>query len=439
MRSLPTWLRTAAMVAAVSAVVPWDALAHGKREHDSAAKTNSARHHPAKHEPVAQTHPRRAAHGKAVRHLPPPPAPSGIRRDDPLAPPWVIRAVAPQATAAGLAPSLLLAVAWRESGFATTVTPGNGLTGYSSLLKLEDGGTTAASDRARRRVLGLRRDVRVSAAMAAETMVGERGELEDELGRATRPADLYFRHLLGPAGSRRFLLALAARPSVSSDQFMGRIARGNPIIFYRDGNPLSIGEAYANVAAMLNERMVMYGDQVRHYHATLAADCERRPPRRETGRVEYPHEARFSVKAHGEAHLAAHKARPCQEITESAGARQTILVVMAGEGLLSATCSIGLNKVVGGRPAAPAMTVSGVQVGIGALVSERALRPAPLIRAQDDIGAVARVARTWEDAVAPPVGPSGARGEREPLTVSFTGTAKSATGRAKASITASRA
>ena len=170
MRSLPAWLRTAAMVAAVSGVVPWDALAHGKREHDRAAKANSARH-PAKHEPVGQTHAGRTARGKAARHLPPPPAPSGIRRDDPVAPPWVIKAVAPQATAAGLAPSLLLAVAWRESGFATTATPGNGstatgmfqftedawldavriygpkhgLTGYVSLLKLEDGGTTAGA------------------------------------------------------------------------------------------------------------------------------------------------------------------------------------------------------------------------------------------------------------------------------------------------------
>src|SRR6185312_9058672 len=297
MRSLSAWLRTAAMIAAVSAVMPSDALAHGTREHDSAAKTNSARR-PAKHEPVAQTRPRRAAYGKAARHLPPPPAPSGIRRDDPLAPPWVIGAVAPQATAAGLAPSLLLAVAWRESGFATTATPGNGstaagmfqftedawldavriygpkhgLTGYASLLKLEDGGTTAVSDRARRRVLDLRRDVRVSAVMAAETMVGERGQLEDDLGRPTRPADLYFRHLLGPAGSRRFLPAVAATPSVSSEQFLGRVARGNPIIFYRDGNPLSLGEAYANLATMLDERMVIYGDHVRHSHATLAAE-----------------------------------------------------------------------------------------------------------------------------------------------------------------------
>ncbi|MFL5284517.1 MAG: transglycosylase SLT domain-containing protein [Rhodopila sp.] len=335
MWSLPAWLRTAALVAAVSAVLPWDALAHGKREHDSAAKTNSARH-PAKHEPVAQTYPRRMAHGKAARPLPPPPAPSSIRRDDPLAPPWVIRVVALQATAAGLAPSLLLAVAWRESGFATTATPGNGstaagmfqfnedawldairiygpkhgLTGYASLLKLEDGGTTAVSDRARRRVLDLRRDVRISAAMAAETMVGERGELEDDLGRPTRPADLYFRHLLGPAGSRHFLPAVAATPSVSSEQFLGRIAHGNPIIFYRDGNPLSLGEAYANVAAMLDERMVMYDDQVRYYHVTSAADGEQRPPRREAGPVAYRHEARFSIKAHGEAHPAARNAKP---------------------------------------------------------------------------------------------------------------------------------
>jgi len=252
-----------------------------------------------------------------------------------LAPPWVIKAVVPQATAAGLAPSLLLAVAWRESGFATTATPGNGSTatgmfqfnedawldairiygpkrgliGYANLLKLEDGGTTAISDRARRRVLDLRRDVRVSAAMAAETIVGERGALEDDLGRPIRPADLYFRHLLGPAGSRRFLPAVAATPSVSSDQYLGRVARGNPIIFYRDGNPLSLEEAYTNVAAMLDERMVMYGDQVRQYHATSVAGGERSPQGRKAKPAVYPHEARFSVIAHGGAHPAANNAK----------------------------------------------------------------------------------------------------------------------------------
>ena len=60
-----------------------------------------------------------------------------------------------------------------------------------------------------------------------------------------------FRGDLGAAGPH------GPAPSVSSDQFLGRIARGNPIIFYRDGHPLSIGEAYANVAAMLDERMIL--------------------------------------------------------------------------------------------------------------------------------------------------------------------------------------
>lgn len=209
-RCLPAWLGTAAMVAAISVVVPWDAMAHQNHEHDRAPRTNFAGH-PARHHLVTHTQPKRAAHRKAARHLPSSPAPSGITRDDPLAPPWVIRTVAPRATAAGLAPSLLLAVAWRESGFSTTAKPGNGstaagmfqfnedawldairiygpkhgLTGYSNLLKLEDGGTTAVSNRARHRVLDLRHDVRVSAAMAAETMVGERGELEDDLGRTS--------------------------------------------------------------------------------------------------------------------------------------------------------------------------------------------------------------------------------------------------------------
>ena len=189
-------------------------------------------------------HPRRAAHRTGGTPLATATCPVGHRRDDPLAPPWVIRAVAPQATAARLAPSLLLAVAWRESGFATTATPGNGstaagmfqfnedawldairiygpkhgLSGYSSLLKLEDSGTTAVSDRARRRVLDLRRDVRVSAAMAAETMVGERRELEDDLGRPTRPADLYLRHLRVPraAGASSRPLPRRRRPPATS-------------------------------------------------------------------------------------------------------------------------------------------------------------------------------------------------------------------------------
>src|SRR4051812_29535631 len=87
-------------------------------------------------------------------------------------------------------------------------------------------------------------------------------------------------------------------PLVSSEQFLGRIARGNPIIFYRGGNPLSLGEAYANVAAMLDERMLMYGDQVRQYQVTSAAEGERRSSRREAGPVTYRHEARFSVKGH---------------------------------------------------------------------------------------------------------------------------------------------
>ena len=178
--------------------------------------------------------------------------------------------------------------------------PKHGLTGFANLLKLEDIGTVAVNDRARRRVLDLRRDVRVSAAMAAETMVGERGALEGDLGRPTRPADLYFRHLLGPGGSRRFLPAVAATPSASSEQFLGRIARANPIIFYREGNPLSLGDAYTNVAAMLDARMMMYGDQVRKYRAT---EDKRRPLKREAVSrhknrvVNQPYEATYNGKA----------------------------------------------------------------------------------------------------------------------------------------------
>ncbi|MFL5286150.1 MAG: hypothetical protein ACJ8AW_35525 [Rhodopila sp.] len=111
-------------------------------------------------------------------------------------------------------------------------------------------------------------------------------------------------------GISLFLPAVAATPSVSSEQLLGRVARGNPIIFYRDGDPLSIGEAYAKVAAMLDERMIMYGDQVRHYDLASTPNGGRRATRRQPKYASsHVHHARWSTEAHATARGSARKAR----------------------------------------------------------------------------------------------------------------------------------
>jgi hypothetical protein len=235
------------------------------------------------------------------------PAAAGEQVERGQAPPWMLALIVPESAASGLDPSLLLAVAWQESAFDPHATGGGGstaqgvfqfnddawmdairnhgpkhsLSGYADLLRDDAMQPRTPGPQVRRRVLALRRDVRISAAMAAETMLSEQQELERQLGRSARPADFYFLHLLGPTGCKRFLTTVAATPSVSSSDVLGRVARLNRLIFYVDGRPLTIAAAYANVATTIRQRMDMYREQIRQHHVAFAVRGDRRSEMRE--------------------------------------------------------------------------------------------------------------------------------------------------------------
>jgi hypothetical protein len=178
-------------------------------------------------------------------------------------------------------PTLLLAIAWRESRFDptarnhrssargllqfTTVTwlsvihefgGRHGLARYAAAIRQEpDGELTVTTPRMRRKILALRDDPDLQVIMAAEQLGVEKGSLEKDIGRPVVTADLYVLHLLGPTGARVFLTELARKPSTPSVDVVGRVARPNMGLFMRDGRRLTVAETYKDIQESLAQQV----------------------------------------------------------------------------------------------------------------------------------------------------------------------------------------
>jgi Transglycosylase SLT domain len=175
---------------------------------------------------------------------------------------------------------LLLALAWRESRFdpsarnpASTARglmqftrptwleavrdhgEAHGLARHAAALATDPrtGDISARDPRLLDEVLALRDDPRLSAALAAARLEREAAALARVLGRPASDADLYVVHLLGPAGARRFLRALARAPSLRASAVAGAdaVAANRAVFLASDGRPLSLREVYAGVRSTL--------------------------------------------------------------------------------------------------------------------------------------------------------------------------------------------
>jgi hypothetical protein len=189
----------------------------------------------------------------------------------------VIRAVQIAQQRLGADPDLLLAIASQESGFNpkarnrhssargllqfTNVTwltvirdfgSQHGLRRYAAAIDTDRSGRMSVkTPRLRRAILDLRKDPLLQVIMATERLNQERAPLELRLGHPAQLTDLYFLHLLGPAGAAHFLTELAEHPDASSSATVGAQTKFNEGLFVRDGRPLTVAEAYASVQAAL--------------------------------------------------------------------------------------------------------------------------------------------------------------------------------------------
>ena len=185
-------------------------------------------------------------------------------------------------------PSLLLAIAYKESSFDpkarnrlssargllqfTETTwlemvrdfgPQHGLSVYAAALNTDrDGRITSHSPQMWAAILRLRDKPRLSAIMAAERIRWKGRTLAAQLGRDLSAADLYVLYLLGPDGAYRFLAALELNPTASSVGIIGASARPNAGLFIHAGHAQTVIQAYADIQDMIREQQVRYANQL---------------------------------------------------------------------------------------------------------------------------------------------------------------------------------
>lgn len=180
----------------------------------------------------------------------------------------------------GIAPNLLMAIAWRESRFAPAArsrlssatgllqfTSGtwlqavhrfgsqHGMAEYAAAIRKDASGSyTVEGRRLREAILTLRNDPTLSASMAAEALNQQRTAMQASTGRSATATDLYLMHVLGPSGTARFLDALRQSPSAPVLKTVSRKVLRNAGLLARDGRHLTVLSTYEAVRLMLDDQ-----------------------------------------------------------------------------------------------------------------------------------------------------------------------------------------
>lgn len=104
----------------------------------------------------------------------------------------------------------------------------------------------------RQKILALRDDPVLSAALAGEYAKLNQAELERAVGRPPSRGDLYLAHFLGAGGAADLLNAVATKGDTIAARLLPDAAAANPAIFYDSaGRPRTVAEIYRTVAGTI--------------------------------------------------------------------------------------------------------------------------------------------------------------------------------------------
>lgn len=136
----------------------------------------------------------------------------------------------------------------------------HGLGELAEKIKLGDDGRLRVADPAlRKRILDLRRDPAIAAAMAAEHAADNEERLAAKLDRPVEPADLYLAHFLGLSGATGFLRAMESNPTQGAASLFPKAAAANRAVFYRaDGSQRSLQEIHDRFESRMTAEMAAY-------------------------------------------------------------------------------------------------------------------------------------------------------------------------------------
>ena len=108
-------------------------------------------------------------------------------------------------------------------------------------------------------LLALRKNPRISAMMAAETVRDNQQKLAYLFNREPTETDLYMTHFLGADDAVTFLLSLEHSPSTNAVELFPEAARSNSSIFHpKSSEPRTLNEVYAYFGKKFNTQR--YGD-----------------------------------------------------------------------------------------------------------------------------------------------------------------------------------
>ena len=116
----------------------------------------------------------------------------------------------------------------------------------ASQIQTGASGVAYVSDPAvRQRILNLRNDPQLSAALGAEYARANKQQIEATLGRPATATDLYMAHFLGGSGASQFLAAISQNGNTEAADLLPKAAAANPSVFYDgDGRARSVSEIY---------------------------------------------------------------------------------------------------------------------------------------------------------------------------------------------------
>lgn len=179
-------------------------------------------------------------------------------------------------------PVLLMAIADKESSFATEVqAQTSSATGLFQFIEktwlgvVRDFGSTYGLEREaqlvagdlssaeRSRILALRSDAYLSAVLAAEMLKRDGNRLARVLGRPLTGGETYLVHFLGPDGAQRLLTRAVAAPDAAAAELLPRPAAANQPIFYASGSDgtrrsLSVSVVRDKFETMIGMRLNRY-------------------------------------------------------------------------------------------------------------------------------------------------------------------------------------
>lgn len=117
-------------------------------------------------------------------------------------------------------------------------------------ISVTEGKATVSDPVMRKKILALRKEPEISAAMAAEFTLENKNHLEEHVGGKVGKTELYLAHFLGAGGAEKFIKAMRHNPQASAADILPQAAETNAGVFYdKNGSALSLKEIYNRFAA----------------------------------------------------------------------------------------------------------------------------------------------------------------------------------------------